>query len=153
MTMNLRMFRNVNISLRYKLLNQQVVGLRHQIGELKDELIKKNREFEGLKLVRKEISERELKNKVEVLEAECEMYRSQAVKLMQKYPGYGETDGMDEEDYHEYRFSNLVLGEYDALLNELVQTLEKVETHRRKREVIFNYVRKRGSFAMIKFKS
>jgi hypothetical protein len=55
---------------------------------------------------------------------------------MQKFPGYGETDGMDEEDHHEYRFSNLVLSEYDALLNELVLTLEKVETHRRKREVV-----------------
>jgi hypothetical protein len=86
MTMNLRMFRNVNFSLRYKLLNQQVVGLRHQIGELKDELIKKNREFEGLKLVRKEISERELKNKVEVLEAECEMYRSSSCKTHAEVP-------------------------------------------------------------------
>lgn len=76
-----------------------------------------------------------MKSKVEVLESECEAYRTQAVKLMQKFPGYGETDGMDEEDHHEYRFSNLVLSEYDTLLNELVQTLEKVETHRRKREV------------------
>lgn len=86
-------------------------------------------------MVRKEISEKELKNKVDELEKQCEEYRNNAVKLMQRYPGYGETDGVDEEDHHQYRFSNLVLSEYDTLLNELVQTLEKVETHRRKREV------------------
>ena len=101
----------------------------------------KHRELEGLKLVRKEISERELKQKVEIVETECESYRSQAFRLMQKYPSNNEQEGIDEEDNHEYRFNNLVLAEYDALLNELVQTLEKVETHKKKREVIISNVR------------
>lgn len=86
--------------------------------------------------MRKEISERELKHKAEIVDADCEIYRAQAFKLMQKYPGYGEQEGMDEEDHHTYRFNNLTLGEYDALLNELVQTLEKVELHKKNRLVV-----------------
>lgn len=114
---------------------QNVLTIKEAIGELKHLLTKRKCELEGLKLVRKEISESELRDTIKKLEEECEHFRTLSVKLMRKYSGEREMEGMEDEDHHNYRYSNLVLQEYDDLLNELSSTLKKVQSHKLKKEV------------------
>jgi hypothetical protein len=102
---------------------------------LRDELAKRKRELEGLKLVRREISEAELLDKIAKVEEECIFQRNEAVRLMQKYPGAGEEQDADEEDRLKYRFGNLVLEEYEQLQQELIGTKSKVNFQKSKCEV------------------
>lgn len=111
------------------------MALKERIAEMNGQVIRKKCELEELKLVRKEISEQELLNTIREIEAECEEHRGSAVRLMRRYSGYKETEGMDEEDYHNYKYSNLALRQYDELLEELTGTLRTVLVHRVNKEV------------------
>lgn len=100
--------------------------MKGEIARYKDQLVMKKREFEGIKLVRRELSEVELTEKVKQIEDICAQLREESVHLMRKYPGYREREGIDAEDNQRYRFGNAVLSEYDELQEELTETLKRV---------------------------
>lgn len=100
--------------------------MKGEIARFKDQLVLKKRELEGIKLVRRELSEAELTGKVQQIEEICTQLREESVILMRKYPGYREKEGIDAEDNQRYRFGNAVLSEYDELQEELTETLKRV---------------------------
>jgi hypothetical protein len=112
-----------------------VIKVKMRINEMKNELNSKNRELESLKLVKKELSEREFQEKINYVEERSKHYRELASKLMKKYKGKNEDQGIDNEKIHQYKYNNEVLREYDELSRELNHKLETISFQKAKKEV------------------
>ena len=92
-----------------------------------------------MKLIKKEISERELMETKDNLEIDCFKYRKQCAGLMHKYSSKDESEGVTADDYHKYCYSNMVLNEYETLFHDLRKTVKKSIDLLSKRQVPLTY--------------
>lgn len=93
--------------------------MKKKLSEQLQELDRKEQDLVKLKLLKRELSEREFLQNINNLNKECVHYKKLAEKLMKKYKGEKESEGVNESLFNEYNYQNLVLGEYESLLKEL----------------------------------
>ena len=95
-----------------------------QINEVNWNIDKKNREIKRLKLIKRELSEREFLDRIKTSIIDSRKYRNQAFRLMKKYRGENEAEGVDQESMSKYRYQNLVLEEYEEMIKEVEHNKE-----------------------------
>lgn len=115
--------------------HQNFAHISGSISQLKSALGQKKQELAEMKLVKKEISERELAESRDSLELECYRFRKLCSGLMHKYSSKDEADGVTADDHHKYCYCNMVLNEYESLFLELRQSVKKSFQGLAKREV------------------